>query len=45
MKLTSVTSVLRALTNLQEKITVPEEIARRAKIAIDRMMEIGRRER
>jgi quinolinate synthase len=45
MKLTSVTSVLCALTNLVEKITVPEEIARRAKTAIDRMMEIGRREK
>jgi quinolinate synthase len=45
MKLTSVTSVLRALTNLEEKIAVEPEIARRAKIAIDRMMEIGREER
>jgi len=45
MKLTTVGSVVRSLTNLEEKITVPDEIARRAKIAIDRMMEIGRRER
>jgi quinolinate synthase len=45
MKLTTVTSVLRSLTNLVEKVTVEPEIARRAKTAIDRMMEIGRKER
>jgi quinolinate synthase len=45
MKLTTVTSVLRSLTNMVEKITVEPEIARRAKTAIDRMMEIGRKER
>lgn len=45
MKLTSAASVLRSLTDMTEKITVPEPIAHRALAAITRMMEIGRAEK
>jgi quinolinate synthase len=41
MKVTTLPKVLAALENLQHRITVPEDIARRAKRAIERMVAIG----
>jgi len=45
MKLTTAVSVMRALETTVEKIIVPQEIAARARKAIERMMQIGRREK
>src|SRR6187200_3012204 len=41
MKVTTLPKVKRALENLQHRITVPEEIANRARRAIERMIAIG----
>jgi quinolinate synthase len=41
MKVTTLPKVLRALENLEHRITVPAEIAARAKLAIERMVSIG----
>jgi quinolinate synthase len=41
MKVTTLPKVLAALENLQHRITVPEAVARRAKLAIERMVAIG----
>lgn len=42
MKATNLSKVLRALETLQPRITVPEEIAARARQALDRMLAVGR---
>ncbi|MEW6724268.1 MAG: quinolinate synthase NadA [Bacillota bacterium] len=42
MKATNLEKVARALRELEPVITVPEEISRRAKRALDRMLEVGR---
>jgi len=41
MKVTTLPKVLSALENLQHRITVPEDIAKRATLAIERMVAIG----
>jgi len=41
MKVTTLPKVLNALTRMQPRITVPTEIADRARLAIERMIEIG----
>ncbi len=41
MKVTTLPKVLRALQTMENHITVPPEIAARAKLAIDRMVAIG----
>ncbi len=41
MKVTTLPKVLRALEHLEHRITVPPEIAARAKLAIERMVSIG----
>jgi quinolinate synthase len=41
MKVTTLPKVLNALTRMQPRITVPAEIADRARLAIERMIEIG----
>ena len=41
MKVTTLPKVLRALQTMQHHITVPAEIAAKAKLAIDRMVAIG----
>ena len=41
MKVTTLPKVLAALENLQHRITVPDDIARRAKRSIERMVAIG----
>ena len=41
MKVTTLPKVLSALENLQHRITVPEEVAKRARLAIERMVAIG----
>jgi quinolinate synthase len=41
MKVTTLPKVLAALENLQHRITVPADVARRAKLAIERMVAIG----
>ncbi|HJR64441.1 MAG TPA: quinolinate synthase NadA [Gemmatimonadaceae bacterium] len=41
MKVTTLPKVLRALERLEHRITVPPDIARRARLAIDRMVAIG----
>ena len=41
MKVTTLPKVLRALQNMENRITVPPEIAAKAKLAIDRMVAIG----
>lgn len=41
MKVTTLPKVLRALENLEHRITVPPDIAARAKLAIERMVSIG----
>jgi quinolinate synthase len=41
MKVTTLPKVLAALEHLQFRITVPEEIAKRATLAIERMVSIG----
>jgi len=41
MKVTTLPKVLNALTHMQPRITVPTEIADRARLAIERMIEIG----
>ncbi len=42
MKLTTLESVLWSLQEMTTQIKVPEEIRLKAKVAVDRMMEIGR---
>lgn len=44
MKLTTLEKVLWSLEGLETKVQVPEEIALRAKKAIERMLEIGRQD-
>jgi quinolinate synthase len=41
MKVTTLPKVRDALVHLQHRITVPEEIAARARLAIERMVSIG----
>jgi quinolinate synthase len=41
MKVTTLPKVLAALEHLQHRITVPEDIAKRATLAIERMVSIG----
>ncbi|MGI9076963.1 MAG: quinolinate synthase NadA [Gemmatimonadaceae bacterium] len=41
MKVTTLPKVLRSLERLQYRITVPEDIAARARLAIERMVSIG----
>ncbi len=41
MKVTTLPKVLAALENLQHRITVPADVAARAKLAIERMVAIG----
>ncbi len=41
MKVTTLPKVLRSLQNLEYRITVPEDVARRARRAIERMIAIG----
>ncbi len=41
MKVTTLPKVLRALQTMEHRITVPPEIAAKAKLAIDRMVAIG----
>ena len=41
MKVTTLPKVKRALTRLEHRITVPEDIASRARLAIERMIAIG----
>ena len=41
MKVTTLPKVLQALERLEHRITVPEDIARRASLAIERMVSIG----
>jgi quinolinate synthase len=41
MKVTTLPKVLRALQNMEHRITVPADIAAKAKLAIDRMVAIG----
>jgi len=41
MKVTTLPKVLNSLTRMQPRITVPAEIADRARLAIERMIEIG----
>jgi quinolinate synthase len=41
MKVTTLPKVLRALQRMEHRITVPAEIAAKAKLAIDRMVSIG----
>ena len=41
MKVTTLPKVKRALMTLQHRITVPEDIASRARLAIERMIAIG----
>jgi len=41
MKVTTLPAVLNSLQNLEHRITVPPEIAARARLAIDRMVSIG----
>src|SRR6186997_151224 len=41
MKVTTLPKVKRALERLQHRITVPEEVANRARLAIERMIAIG----
>ena len=41
MKVTTLDKVLAALTNMQHRITVPADIAKRARRAIERMVAIG----
>ncbi len=41
MKVTTLPKVLRSLQNLEHRITVPEDVARRARRAIERMIAIG----
>jgi len=41
MKMTTLPKVLNALTRMQPRITVPTDIADRARLAIERMIEIG----
>jgi quinolinate synthase len=41
MKVTTLPKVLRALERLEHRITVPEDIAARARLAIERMVAIG----
>jgi quinolinate synthase len=43
MKLTTLPKVLRALERMEHRITVPPEIAARARVAIERMLAIGGR--
>jgi quinolinate synthase len=45
MKRISLTKILRALDHMQYEVTVDEEVARRARRAVERMLEIGRGER
>ncbi len=42
MKLVTLESILWSLQEMTTKITVPEEIRLKAKVAVDKMMEIGR---
>jgi quinolinate synthase len=41
MKMTTLPKVLHSLEALEHRITVPREIASRARLAIDRMLAIG----
>jgi quinolinate synthase len=41
MKVTTLPKVLSALENLEFQITVPPDVAKRAKLAIERMVSIG----
>ena len=41
MKVTTLPKVLRALENLEHRITVPPDVAARARLAIERMVSIG----
>lgn len=41
MKVTTLPKVLRALQNMEHRITVPASVAAKAKLAIDRMVAIG----
>jgi quinolinate synthase len=43
MKLTTLPKVLHSLTHMEHRITVPHEIASRARLAIERMVAIGGR--
>lgn len=41
MKVTTLAKVAESLEHLRHRITVPDEIAQRARVAIDRMVSIG----
>jgi quinolinate synthase len=41
MKVTTLPKVLRSLERMEHRITVPAEIAARARLAIERMIAIG----
>jgi quinolinate synthase len=41
MKKTGLTEVIQALTTLSPRVTVPEDIADRARVSIERMLEVG----
>jgi quinolinate synthase len=41
MKVTTLPKVLRSLQRMEHRITVPPEIAARARLAIERMVSIG----
>ena len=41
MKVTTLPKVWSALATMEHRITVPSEIADRARLAIERMLEIG----
>ena len=41
MKVTTLPKVLNSLRRMEHRITVPEEIAARARLAIERMVAIG----
>jgi len=41
MKVTTLPKVLRSLERLQHRITVPDDVAARARLAIERMVSIG----
>ncbi|MBC7894453.1 MAG: quinolinate synthase NadA [Cytophagaceae bacterium] len=41
MKMTTLPKVLRSLEHLEHRITVPEDVAQRARLALERMVSIG----
>jgi quinolinate synthase len=44
MKMTTLPKVLRALERLEHRITVPADVAARARLALERMVAIGGRQ-